>query len=244
MDAYVDSMDYGDFNCTIDAEMGPIGNLFGHNSEYDSYYMNQPAEDLNTEFSDHLDTPEEPIEERNSEASAEQEVPEEDVEEQEEEQEEQHSEEAPSSLEYRIPRGEPIPLPRFEFEHSPQKNKKQLSLVLETKPSTLKVPSHHFTPKSAEGNNGAHKRYKSSGKSNFYPDGSRKTCLSCGTRSTPYWRDGWNNSCLCNACGIRYKKYGTSCKKCDYVPRADEKHASCPRCNKPFGINTKHRHSA
>ncbi len=40
---------------------------------------------------------------------------------------------------------------------------------------------------------------KSSGAANFYADGQRKVCASCHTRSTPYWRDGWNGVCLCNA---------------------------------------------
>ncbi len=44
---------------------------------------------------------------------------------------------------------------------------------------------------------------KSSGASNFTATGQRKICGSCGTKSTPYWRDGWDGVCLCNACGIR-----------------------------------------
>jgi len=34
-----------------------------------------------------------------------------------------------------------------------------------------------------------------------------KECASCGTFKTPLWRDAEDATHLCNACGIRYKKY-------------------------------------
>jgi len=71
---------------------------------------------------------------------------------------------------------------------------------------------------------------KSSGAANFYADGQRKVCASCHTRSTPYWRDGWGGVCLCNACGIRYKKRRIVCGDCSYVPRKEERSGACPRC--------------
>ncbi|XP_047317626.1 transcriptional regulatory protein GAT1-like [Impatiens glandulifera] len=37
----------------------------------------------------------------------------------------------------------------------------------------------------------------------------RKRCCNCATRSSPLWRKGpMGKNTLCNACGIRYKKYG------------------------------------
>ena len=62
-----------------------------------------------------------------------------------------------------------------------------------------------------------------------------KACASCGTRKTPYWRDGWDSVVLCNACGIRFNKYRMKCAHCLYIPRKDERALStCPRCDKAF----------
>lgn len=72
---------------------------------------------------------------------------------------------------------------------------------------------------------------KSSGATNFLANGKRKVCSSCGAKSTPYWRDGWEGACLCNACGIRYKKRRVSCNHCSYVPRKDERSTHCQKCN-------------
>lgn len=62
--------------------------------------------------------------------------------------------------------------------------------------------------------------------------GKRKHCKSCGTRKTPYWRDGWGSGInLCNACGIRFHKYRKLCESCQCVAKKDEKGLlQCPRC--------------
>lgn len=60
----------------------------------------------------------------------------------------------------------------------------------------------------------------------------KKVCSSCGTRKTPYWRDGWESGImLCNACGIRYQKYKKYCSECCTIARKDEKgKLHCPDC--------------
>lgn len=60
----------------------------------------------------------------------------------------------------------------------------------------------------------------------------RKRCESCGTRKTPYWRDGWGlGVALCNACGIRFHKYRKVCETCSCIAKKDEKgHLHCPKC--------------
>lgn len=60
----------------------------------------------------------------------------------------------------------------------------------------------------------------------------RRRCESCGTRKTPYWRDGWESGILlCNACGIRFHKYRKLCGICKCVAKKDEKgHLQCPKC--------------
>eukprot|EP00050_Salpingoeca_kvevrii_P006480 m.289686 g.289686 ORF g.289686 m.289686 type:complete len:429 (+) comp12170_c0_seq1:145-1431(+) len=59
-----------------------------------------------------------------------------------------------------------------------------------------------------------------------------KTCSCCGCSSTPMWRDGRDGNRLCNACGIRWQKYGVSCINCMYVPRKLEsaQNQKCKRC--------------
>lgn len=64
--------------------------------------------------------------------------------------------------------------------------------------------------------------------------GGAKACVCCGISSTPMWREGRHNVRLCNACGIRWQKYGTSCLKCNYVPRKNERSIPCVRCNSSF----------
>ena len=60
---------------------------------------------------------------------------------------------------------------------------------------------------------------------------SGKKCASCGTTNTPYWRDGWHQCTLCNACGIRFQKYRMRCPNCIYIPRKDEtSDTKCRRC--------------
>ena len=55
-----------------------------------------------------------------------------------------------------------------------------------------------------------------------------KECASCGTGKTPLWRDAEDGTHLCNACGIRWKKYHVRCIQCWYIPRKDEK--GFPKC--------------
>lgn len=61
---------------------------------------------------------------------------------------------------------------------------------------------------------------------------------------TPMWRDGPRGQRLCNACGIRWQKYGVCCAECTYVPRKNENLAgSCPRCEAelPPAVTTRRR---
>ena len=55
----------------------------------------------------------------------------------------------------------------------------------------------------------------------------RKECASCGTLKTPLWRDADDGTSLCNACGIRYKKYRVRCLRCWYIPKKEENAFSC-----------------
>ncbi|XP_008413609.1 GATA-type zinc finger protein 1 [Poecilia reticulata] len=58
-----------------------------------------------------------------------------------------------------------------------------------------------------------------------------KICASCCTRKTPMWRDAEDGTPLCNACGIRYKKYRVRCVKCWHIPRKEGNSSSlCIRC--------------
>ena len=54
-----------------------------------------------------------------------------------------------------------------------------------------------------------------------------KECASCGTFKTPLWRDAEDGTHLCNACGIRYKKYRIRCVRCWYIPKKEEKALPC-----------------
>eukprot|EP00730_Choanoeca_flexa_P015862 TRINITY_DN7379_c0_g2_i1.p1 TRINITY_DN7379_c0_g2~~TRINITY_DN7379_c0_g2_i1.p1 ORF type:complete len:329 (+),score=46.33 TRINITY_DN7379_c0_g2_i1:377-1363(+) len=59
----------------------------------------------------------------------------------------------------------------------------------------------------------------------------QKQCACCKTTSTPLWRDVRPNLPLCNACGIRFKKYGKICETCHYVPCKSERDSkACNRC--------------
>eukprot|EP01136_Pigoraptor_vietnamica_P037545 Opistho-1_new@105629 len=63
------------------------------------------------------------------------------------------------------------------------------------------------------------------------PRAGAKECASCGTRKTPMWRDDPEGTPLCNACGIRYKKYRVRCPGFRYIPRKDENpHGKCSKC--------------
>ncbi|XP_021563680.1 GATA-type zinc finger protein 1 [Carlito syrichta] len=58
-----------------------------------------------------------------------------------------------------------------------------------------------------------------------------RRCASCRTQRTPLWRDAEDGTPLCNACGIRYKKYGTRCSGCWLVPRKSvQPKRLCGRC--------------
>ena len=64
-----------------------------------------------------------------------------------------------------------------------------------------------------------------------------KECASCGTFKTPLWRDAEDGTHLCNACGIRYKKYRIRCLRCWYIPKKEEKALpSCTSCGHTYKI--------
>lgn len=59
-----------------------------------------------------------------------------------------------------------------------------------------------------------------------------KQCACCGCTSTPLWRDMGKDMPLCNACGIRWKKYGVVCDECQYVPcKQERENKHCKRCS-------------
>ena len=60
---------------------------------------------------------------------------------------------------------------------------------------------------------GAHGIYVRSNKPRP-PTSKNHSCICCSTTSTPLWRDIGMSRVLCNACGIRYKKYGVICPQC------------------------------
>ncbi|EHB03340.1 GATA-like protein 1 [Heterocephalus glaber] len=63
-----------------------------------------------------------------------------------------------------------------------------------------------------------------------------RCCASCRTHRTPLWRDAEDGTPLCNACGIRYKKYGTRCSSCWLVPRKTvQPKKLCGRCGVSMG---------
>ncbi|XP_032481419.1 GATA-type zinc finger protein 1 [Phocoena sinus] len=63
-----------------------------------------------------------------------------------------------------------------------------------------------------------------------------RRCASCRTQRTPLWRDAEDGTPLCNACGIRYKKYGTRCSSCWLVPRKSvQPKRLCGRCGVLLG---------
>lgn len=58
-----------------------------------------------------------------------------------------------------------------------------------------------------------------------------KQCACCHCTTTPLWRDIGAELPLCNACGIRWKKYGLVCSHCQYVPCKQERESKiCRRC--------------
>ncbi|CAD5119672.1 DgyrCDS8265 [Dimorphilus gyrociliatus] len=56
-----------------------------------------------------------------------------------------------------------------------------------------------------------------------------KECASCRSRKTPLWRDV-ESVPLCNACGIRFKKYKLRCENCWSVPRKEKSRFPCEQC--------------
>ena len=62
---------------------------------------------------------------------------------------------------------------------------------------------------------------------------STKECASCCTSETLIWRDTEDGVSLCNACGIRWRKYHYRCVECWYVPMQDElDQLNCASCGK------------
>ncbi|KAK7144131.1 hypothetical protein R3I94_010532 [Phoxinus phoxinus] len=58
-----------------------------------------------------------------------------------------------------------------------------------------------------------------------------KMCASCCTRKTPLWRDAEDGTPLCNACGIRYKKYRVRCQQCWNIPKKEaNSNSQCQKC--------------
>ncbi|XP_071838175.1 uncharacterized protein [Apostichopus japonicus] len=73
---------------------------------------------------------------------------------------------------------------------------------------------------------------------------SGKQCASCSARRTPLWRDAEDGTPLCNACGIRYKKYRIRCSGCWLIPRKDGKSfTNCIRCGQEFRVTVFRRTS-
>lgn len=79
------------------------------------------------------------------------------------------------------------------------------------------------------------------------PSSDGKRCACCGCSNTPMWRDGRDGQRLCNACGIRWQKYGVCCANCHYVPRKLENNSgACKRCHAPLPppVTTRRRTSS
>ncbi|XP_019645402.1 PREDICTED: nitrogen catabolic enzyme regulatory protein-like isoform X1 [Branchiostoma belcheri] len=71
-----------------------------------------------------------------------------------------------------------------------------------------------------------------------------KQCASCDTKKTPLWRDAEDGTPLCNACGIRYKKYRVRCTRCWHVPKKDGKsYPNCGRCGDLLRVSIFRRYS-
>ncbi|XP_061840491.1 GATA-type zinc finger protein 1 isoform X2 [Nerophis lumbriciformis] len=72
-----------------------------------------------------------------------------------------------------------------------------------------------------------------------------KVCASCCTTTTPMWRDAEDGTPLCNACGIRYKKYRVRCHYCWHIPRKESNSSShCLKCGNLVKVaSTQHKHN-
>lgn len=78
----------------------------------------------------------------------------------------------------------------------------------------------------------------------YYLPCSSKMCASCSTRRTPLWRDAEDGTPLCNACGIRFKKYRMRCGHCWHIPKKDVKtYPNCPLCGSVLRITVGRRTS-
>ncbi|KFM78880.1 GATA-type zinc finger protein 1, partial [Stegodyphus mimosarum] len=64
----------------------------------------------------------------------------------------------------------------------------------------------------------------------YYQPLEEKHCASCSAKKTPLWRDAEDGTPLCNACGIRYKKYKLRCGTCWHIPKKDEFSPTCRFC--------------
>ncbi|XP_063740729.1 GATA-type zinc finger protein 1 [Eleginops maclovinus] len=83
----------------------------------------------------------------------------------------------------------------------------------------------------------------SSDESSWMSSGSKgKVCASCCTRKTPMWRDAEDGTPLCNACGIRYKKYRVRCVYCWHIPRKEgNSNSCCLKCGNFVRLTTAQR---
>ncbi|XP_053159303.1 GATA-type zinc finger protein 1 isoform X2 [Hemicordylus capensis] len=76
-----------------------------------------------------------------------------------------------------------------------------------------------------------HKAGSSEEEQGCLPTHRNKRCASCKTRKTPLWRDAEDGTPLCNACGIRYKKYRIRCFQCWNIPKHGGKpYSHCSNC--------------
>ncbi|XP_029353170.1 GATA-type zinc finger protein 1 [Echeneis naucrates] len=72
-----------------------------------------------------------------------------------------------------------------------------------------------------------------------------KVCASCCTRKTPMWRDAEDGTPLCNACGIRYKKYRVRCVNCWHIPRKEgNSNSCCQKCGNLVRLTSAQRKHA
>ncbi|XP_066468795.1 GATA-type zinc finger protein 1 [Tiliqua scincoides] len=71
-----------------------------------------------------------------------------------------------------------------------------------------------------------------------------KRCASCKTKKTPLWRDAEDGTPLCNACGIRYKKYRIRCFHCWNIPKHGGKpYSHCSNCGGKLHVAAAHHKS-
>jgi len=120
--------------------------------------------------------------------------------------------------------------PKTAFSHklSSSSSPSSLSAVITSKHAAIPRTSEHLKH---GGGAGSSSPYQGVG---GYPGSSvrrQKQCACCGATSTPLWRDIGKELPLCNACGIRWKKYGIVCDCCQYVPCKQERESRmCKRC--------------